>query len=167
MDYTNYSRSAGGMYYQCVGGSTGFGTGTPSCYSPVGYWQDTIHSTHISNEFRVSTPDDWRLRAIGGAYWEEFHIYDDMNFNYKTIPACNPANLSAALAGGPICVADVRTAPGSTANDPGIRSDATAFGEDTQRGYNQYAVLRFGGLRHHPRRADGHRWRALVSVSRV
>ena len=50
MDYTNYSRSGGGMYYQCVGGSTGWGTGPASCYSPVGYWQDTIHSTHLSNE---------------------------------------------------------------------------------------------------------------------
>ncbi|MGZ5921086.1 MAG: TonB-dependent receptor [Rhizomicrobium sp.] len=140
-DYANYSRSGGGMYYQCVGGSTGFGTGPASCYSPVGYWQDTIHSTHLSNEFRVSSPDDWRLRFIGGAYWEEFRIYDDMNFNYKTIPACGAAQLSAALAGGPVCLADVRTAPGSTANDPGIRSDATAFGEDTQRGYDQTAFF--------------------------
>ena len=141
MDYTNYSRSAGGMYYQCVGGSTGFGTGAASCYSPIGYWQDSIHSNHISSELRLSTPDDWRLRAIGGAYWEEFHIYDDMNFNYKTDPACNPSNLSAALAGGPICVADVRPSPAATLNDPSIRSDATAFGEDTQRGYNQYAFF--------------------------
>ena len=141
MDYTNYSRSGGGMYYQCVGGSTGFGTGTPSCYSPLGYWQDTIHGTHLSNEARISTPDDWRLRAIAGAYWEEFRIYDVMNFNYKTDPACNPANLAAAQAGGPICVGDVRTAPGSTANDPGIRSDSTAFGEDTQRGYDQNAFF--------------------------
>ncbi|HUE65189.1 MAG TPA: TonB-dependent receptor [Rhizomicrobium sp.] len=141
MDYVNYSRSAGGMYYECVGGSTGFGAGPASCYSPLGYWQDTIHSTHISSELRLSTPDDWRLRAIGGGYWEEFHIYDDMNFNYKTIPACNQANLSAALAGGPVCVADVRPSPAATLNDPSIRSDATAFGEDTQRGYNQYAVF--------------------------
>ena len=129
------------MYYQCTGGSTGFGTGPAQCYSPLGYWQDTIHSTHISNEFRVSTPADWPIRAIAGAYWEEFRIYDDMNFNYKTIPACTPANLSAAQAGGPVCLADVRTAPGSTANDPGIRSDATAFGEDTQRGYDQTAFF--------------------------
>lgn len=141
MDYTNYSRSAGGMYYQCVGGSTGWGAGAPSCYSPVGYWQDTIHSTHLSNELRLSTPDSWRLRAIGGAYWEQFRIYDDMNFNYKTIPSCNPANLAAAQAGGPICLANVRTAPGSTANAPGVRSDATAFGEDTQRGYDQLAFF--------------------------
>ncbi len=143
MDYTNYSRSGGGMYYQCVGGTTGWGPkgSAASCYSPVGYWQDTIHSTHISNEARVSTPDDWRVRFIGGGYWEEFRIDDVMNFNYKTIPACSPANLTAALAGGPICVADVTTAPGSTANDPGIRSDATAFGEDTQRGYDQIAFF--------------------------
>ncbi len=143
MDYTNYSRSGGGMYYQCAGGSnpiTG-GTGTPNCYSPVGYWQDTIHSTHISNELRLSTPDDWRLRLIGGAYYEETRIYDDMNFNYKSIPACNPANLSAALGGGPACLADVRPNPASTTNDPSIRSDSTAFGEDTQRGYNQEALF--------------------------
>ncbi|HEX4861445.1 MAG TPA: TonB-dependent receptor [Rhizomicrobium sp.] len=141
MDYANYSRSAGGMYYQCVGGSTGWGSGTPSCYSPLGYWQDTIKNTHLSQELRVSTPDDWRIRAIAGAYWEQFRIYDDMNFNYKTIPACTPANLENALNGGPVCVADVRTAPGSTANDPGVRSDATAFGEDTQRGYDQTAFF--------------------------
>ena len=141
MDYVNYSRSAGGMYYQCVGGSTGWGGGAASCYSPLGYWQDTIHSTHLSSEFRASTPADWPVRAIAGAYWEEFRIYDDMNFNYKTIPACTPAALSAAQAGGPVCVADVRTAPGSTANDPGLRSDATAFGEDTQRGYDQTAFF--------------------------
>ena len=35
----------------------------------------------------------------------------------------------------------MRTAPGSTANDPGIRSDTTAFGEDTQRGYDQTAFF--------------------------
>jgi iron complex outermembrane recepter protein len=141
MDYANYSRSAGGMYYQCTGGSTGWGTQSPVCYSPLGYWQDTIHSTHLSNEARLSTPSDWPLRAIGGVYWEEFRIDDVMNFNYKTIPACTATNLSAALAGGPVCVADVRPAPGSTANDPSVRSDATAFGEDTQRGYDQIALF--------------------------
>jgi outer membrane receptor protein involved in Fe transport len=72
---------------------------------------------------------------------EEFRINDVMNFNYKTIPDCDPTNLAAADAGGPICLANVRTAPGSTANDPGIRSNATAFGEDTQRGYDQVAFF--------------------------
>jgi len=141
MDYANYSRTGGGMYYQCTGGSTGWGTAPPTCYSPLGYWQDTVRNTHFSNEVRLSTPDTWRVRAIAGAFQEEFNIFDVMNFNYKTIPACTSANLSIALSGGPVCVADVHTAPGSTANVPGIRSDSTAFGEDTQRGYHQWALF--------------------------
>jgi len=141
MDYTNYSRSGGGMYYQCVGGSTGWGAGAPSCYSPVASWHDSISSTHQSHELRVSSPDDWRFRFIGGVYYENFQIDDVMNFNYKSIPDCDPANLAAALGGGPVCVANVRTAPGSTANQPGVRGDTTAFGEDTQRGYKQTAAF--------------------------
>ncbi len=141
MDYSNYSRTGGGMYYQCTGGTTGWGNAAPVCFSPVGYWQDTVKNKHLSNELRVSTPDDWGLRAIVGVYSEEFRIYDVQNFNYKTVPACTPANLSIAQGGGQPCIADVRTAPNSTTNQPGIRSDATAFGEDTQRGYRQWAVF--------------------------
>jgi len=140
VDYINYSRSSGGMYYQCVGGSTGW-KGKPYCYSPNGYWQDSVTNTHLSNELRVSTPDTWRLRAIGGVFQEQFRIDDDMNFNYKTLPDCSPANLAAALAGGATCVANVGTAPGSTANDPGVRGNNTAFGEDVQRGYDQVAAF--------------------------
>jgi outer membrane receptor protein involved in Fe transport len=141
MDYTNYARGAYGAYYQCAGGATGWGKGAPVCYSPIANWHDTVRNTHFSNEFRVASPDTWRLRLQGGAYYEQFRIYDNMNFNYKSLPSCTPSNLTAALAGGPICVADVATAPGSTANDPGVRPDNTAFGEDTQRGYDQTAVF--------------------------
>jgi outer membrane receptor protein involved in Fe transport len=141
MDYTNYSRTGGGIYYQCVGGSTGWGAGPASCYSPIGYWRDEVRNTHLSNEIRISSPDDWRARFITGFYQEQFRIYDNMNFHYKTIPSCTPTNLDAALAGGPVCVANVRTAPGSTANQPGERDDTTGFGEDTQRGYNQIAFF--------------------------
>ena len=141
MDYTNYSRTTVGMYYQCTGGSTGWGTAAPQCFSPVAYWDDKIRGTHLSHELRFSSPDDWRLRFIAGAFYEDYKIYDVMNFKYKTIPSCNPGNLAVAVAGGPVCVADVRTAPGSTANDPGIRDDNTAFGEDTQRGYKQTAAF--------------------------
>ena len=45
------------------------------------------------------------------------------------------------MAGGQPCVANVRPAAGSTANDPGIRGDMTAFGEDMQRGYDQTAFF--------------------------
>jgi iron complex outermembrane receptor protein len=146
-DYTNYARSNGGYYYSCTGGGkngTGFDNKVPTpvvCYTPVTSWQDTVRNTHLTEEFRLSTPDDWRARGILGAYWEEFTIQDDMNFLYKTFPSCTPANLTAALAGGAPCVANVITAPGSTAMNPGERNDNTAFGEDAQRGYHQTAAF--------------------------
>lgn len=136
-DYTNYSRTGGGMYYQCTGGSTGWGTGAPFCYSPVASWHDTVRNTHLSNELRISTPDDKRIRAIAGAYQERFRIYDVMNFNYKTIPTCTDTLIAANAA----CSGVVQTIPGSTANDPGLRGPNTAFGEDVQRGYDQYAFF--------------------------
>src|SRR5208282_4680751 len=64
-----------------------------------------------------------------------------MNFNYKTDPSCTPANLAASDAGGDPCVGNVETNPKSTASEPGIRGDTTAFGEDLQRGYKQTAIF--------------------------
>jgi len=141
MDYTNYTRTASGIYYECTGAGTGWGNGTPVCYSPVGYWHDTVNSDHWTEELRASTPSSWRVRGIAGAFWEDFLIEDVMNFNYKTIPSCSSGNLASALAGGPACVANVGTYAGSTANNPGVRGDNTAFGEDTRRGYSQTALF--------------------------
>ena len=136
-DYTNYSRTAAGMYYQCTGGTTGWGTNTPYCYSPQGYWHDNVRNTHMSHELRITTPEHARIRAIAGAYYEQFKIYDVMNFNYKTIPTCN----AALLAQGITCSGNVQPVPGTTINLPGIKPDNTAFGEDTQRGYDQTALF--------------------------
>jgi outer membrane receptor protein involved in Fe transport len=146
-DYTNYSRSAGGLYYSCAGGAAGSGllgagtTAAVQCYTPATSWHDSVQNTHQSHELRATTPDDLFVRGLVGAYWEDFEIRDVMNFNYKTIPSCTPDALAAALAGGPTCVANVATAPGSTASDPGVRGDTTAFGEDLQRGYKQTAFF--------------------------
>jgi len=135
-DYTNYSRSAGGLYYSCTGTSAGLSSqGKPICYSPIGYWNDHVNSTHQSHELRLMTPDDYRLRAIGGVYYEDFNIDDHMDFNYKTIPSCTPTNLAAALAGGYPCVADAESSPGV------VMPDNTAFGEVEQRGYKQEAAF--------------------------
>ncbi|HET9388070.1 MAG TPA: TonB-dependent receptor [Steroidobacteraceae bacterium] len=147
-DYSNYTRSAYGFYYTCSGGS-GFGSGTPSslvptCYTPITSWRDIVTNTHLSNEVRLSTPDDWRARGIVGAYEENFEIADNMNFYYKTIPSCTPLNLANALAGGLPCVGNVGPPPGTTATDPTIRNDNTAFGEDVHRGYHQDAA--FGSI---------------------
>jgi iron complex outermembrane receptor protein len=142
-DYTNYARTAGGFYYQCSGGpasGTNIGAGTPgNCGTAVASWHDVVNSTHHSEELRVETPTDWRIRGLAGFYYESLDIRDDMNFLYKSIPSCTAANLAIYRAGGPVCVANLAPAPGSFANDPTARGDNDAFGEDIDRGYDQYA----------------------------
>jgi iron complex outermembrane recepter protein len=146
-DYTNYSRTGGGTYYECAGATVrangGFGNpGQPTtCYSALGFWQDTVRNREVTNEFRVSTPDTWRVRAIGGVFFEDFKIYDNQNFNYKSIPSCNAARLAASLAGGPTCIANVGPAAGFAPVDPTTRGDLTAFGQDVLRGYKQFAAF--------------------------
>jgi outer membrane receptor protein involved in Fe transport len=142
-DYTNYTRSAGGFYYSCAGGGAkiGNGVGPLTCYSPVMSWVDHVETTHQSHELRLSTPDDWRVRGLVGAFWEDFDIKDDMNFLYKTIPSCTPANLALYAAGQQACVGNVIPAPGYAAIDPTERNDNTAFGEDLERGYKQTALF--------------------------
>ena len=136
-DYSNYSRTAGGMYYQCTGSATGFGSGASYCYSPVANWNDQIRNTHHSEELRVQSPEGKRIRAIVGAYWEDYKIYDVMRFNYTTIPGCTAGLITANAA----CVGQVATYPGATANQPGLEPVGTTFGEDTQRGYRQLAFF--------------------------
>ncbi len=141
VDYTGYSRSGGGMYYECTGGSTGWGSAAPQCFSPNVYWRDKVHTTHLTQELRIASPDTWRLRFIVGGFYEQFKIFDLMNFNYKTIQSCTPQNLTAALAGGPVCIGNVVPIPGTDPIDPSIRGDMTAYGTDLRRGYDQAAVF--------------------------
>jgi outer membrane receptor protein involved in Fe transport len=145
MDYTNYSRSGGGIEYECTGPGTAYYTTQTTlnqCYSPIAFWNDQVRNTHMSHEIRASSPDSWRLRFVAGAYYEDFHIYDNMNFSYKTIPACNPANLLAAAGSTTfVCLGDIQPAANTGANDPRVRPDLVGFGEDTQRGYTQTAIF--------------------------
>jgi iron complex outermembrane recepter protein len=153
-DYSNYLRSAGGSYYGCIG--TGAAYFNPAnfpvlhghplqCYAPVGSWNDVTENVHHSQEIRLTSPDDRRLRGLVGAYWEKFIIYDDMNFNYLVIPQCDSGSPQSAVAGsrnGPDCLGAVGPYPGSFASYPGPRVDSnTAFGEDVQRGYQQRAFF--------------------------
>src|ERR1700678_1135921 len=132
-DYTNYSRGVFGYYYQCAGYSkTSAAAG--KCYSPAAAWQETEKNTHQSHEFRLSTPDDWRIRGIGGLYWEEFKIYDDTDWTYKTVPTC-----STAIDVG--CFNNVQPWPGSTANNPNERNDNVGSFDDTTRTIIQKAAF--------------------------
>src|SRR5258708_1395088 len=142
-DYSNYARGSYGDYYQCTGGpGTVASTGPLRCYTAATDWNDWTRNTHQTHEIRVSTPYDWRIRGLFGAFYENFQIQDDMNFNYKSVPACNPANLAVALTGGPPCTGNVETNALSTATHPGPPGDTKAFGQDLQRGYKLDLLFR-------------------------
>ncbi len=130
-DYTNYARGVYADYYQCHGAGGGQAA---TCYSPQSSWREQERNTHQSHEFRLSTPDDWRARGILGAFWEDQEIQDQTDWSYKTLPACS----AAANVG---CLTDIGPVPGSTTTNPSLRNDNTAFFEDVQRGYKQYAFF--------------------------
>jgi iron complex outermembrane recepter protein len=121
-DYTNYARGAFADYYQCIAGTA---TTAPQCYSPSTTWHDNERDVHQSHELRLSTPDDWRLRAIGGVFWENYAIHEQTDWLYKTAPGFT----------------DVGPPPGATDNNPNIRNDNDAFFDDVTRGYQQRAAF--------------------------
>jgi iron complex outermembrane recepter protein len=132
-DYTNYARGLYADYYQCHGAEPTKGLAA-ACFSPSTTWNETERNTHQSHELRLSTPDDWRMRGILGAYWEELQIDDQLNWLYKTLPACS----DTVTAG---CLTNIATIPGTSVNNPGTRNDNTAFFNDVQRGYRQTAFF--------------------------
>jgi iron complex outermembrane recepter protein len=132
-DYTSYARGFYADYYQCYGAKAG-ASGTSRCFSPVTSWRETLRNTHQSHEVRLSTPDDWRARGIIGAFWEQEKIFDNTDWLYKTLPNCTTVGQLG-------CMSDVAPAPGATSNNPDTRNDNTAFFEDVQRGYKQYAFF--------------------------
>jgi iron complex outermembrane recepter protein len=127
-DYTNYARGVFGYYYQCAGYSTSPATG--QCYSPSTIWRESERNTHQSHELRLSTPDDWRVRALVGGYWEKFNILDQTQWTYVTVPTCSPSGLDVN------CFLPIKPWPGSPAFTP---VPDTGFFDDVERGYKQLA----------------------------
>jgi iron complex outermembrane recepter protein len=132
-DYTNYARGVFGYYYQCAGYSSK-SAAAGQCYTPSATWLDTEKNTHQSHEFRLSTPDDWRIRAIGGLYWEEYKIYDDTEWTYKSVPTCSPTQ-------DVNCFLNVQPWPNTPANQPGVRGDNVGFFDDVRRTILQQAAF--------------------------
>ena len=157
-DYTNYARGVYADYYQCHGAEPANGLAA-TCYSPRTTWNETERNTHQSHELRLSTPDDWRLRGIVGAFWEELQIEDQLNWLYKTLPACTDDRDGGMLDG---CRPRARNERRTTR---ATRNDNIAFFNDVQRGYRQTAFFTSLGFRHHPQGADGDRRHALLPTS--
>jgi len=134
-DYTNYSRGKYAGYYQCnypgypfttVGGVI---TPTPGsagyCYSPRVFWTDYQVNTHNSQEIRLSTPTDWRLRGLLGLFWENYQIHEQADWNYGTSPNFHP----------------IAPPPGASVNNPNVRQSGDVFFNDITRGYKQRAAF--------------------------
>jgi len=129
-DYTNYARGVYADYYQCYGGH---GCGTPSAT-----WRESLRNTHLTEEVRISSPDEWRLRFLAGGYWEDYRIYDDTEWAYKGLPDCGPGTGSLA---GIACLGNLQPGIGATVNNPNERNNTIGFFEDTNKGYKQGAVF--------------------------
>jgi outer membrane receptor protein involved in Fe transport len=133
-DYTNYSRGFYAGYYQCNYPGYPFKSGTATagstgyCYSPSAYWSDHELTTHQSHELGISTPDNGRLRAVGGLFWEDYTIHEQTDWFYGTDPNFSPI-------GPPTSPVPV------TSNNPGVRPFGDAFFDDITRGYQQKAAF--------------------------
>ena len=82
IDYSGYSLGGGyQVYYLCEGvrdwgqasGFEGYGGTVPvtSCYDAQGRYEDETDSERITQEFRVSMPDEHRVRVTAGAFFDE------------------------------------------------------------------------------------------------
>ena len=144
-DYTNYARGKYADYYQCRLPGTpfagynskvgGYQKGNPAdpgeCFSPSSSFHVLQRNTHQNHEIRVSTPDDWRLRAIGGLFYEDFEVDDQSDWLYKTVPT----GIFGTSFNPLIPPAD------SSVNNHNVRNDAVAFYDDVQRGFKQKAAF--------------------------
>jgi iron complex outermembrane receptor protein len=153
-DYTNYARGGPYVdYYQCVNPSQT--SATAQCFTPSSTWRDRERNTHQSHELRLSTPDNWRIRGIGGLFFEKYRIQDQGDWFYLTaLPYFNPIGPPTgyyALNGGEVICGcsqpgGVFVPGGATSNNPNIRPLGDGFFNDITRGYTQraaYASLDF------------------------
>jgi len=140
-DYTNYARGVYADYYQCYGPNSGGDPNlTSTCFSPSATWHSAERNEHQQHEFRLSTPDDWRLRAIAGTYWEDNKLFDQTSWLYKTMPPCTSSG-AAGTPGNSGCLANVGTIPGTTVQSPGIQGPNTSFFQDQVRETKQLAFF--------------------------
>jgi len=141
-DYTEYAH--GGLYvdyYQCIAGPA------PQCFSPSSTWRDQERNVHQSHELRLQTPEELRLRAVGGLFYEDYTQHTQMDFYYITaLPYFNPIAPPTeywALNGQAVCGCTpgaVLVPGGVTSNNPNVRPPGDGWFNDITRGYNQKAA---------------------------
>jgi hypothetical protein len=81
-DYTAYSRGPYATYYQCVNPTAISKAPNPAaaqCFTPSSTWHNIERNTHQTHELRLSTPGDWRIRGIGGLFYENDKLQDQVD----------------------------------------------------------------------------------------
>jgi iron complex outermembrane receptor protein len=147
-DYTNYARTGTYVdYYQCV--TKDQGAATTQCFTPSTTWTDRERNTHQSHELRLSTPNTWRLRGVGGLFLEKYRIADQGDWYYLTaLPYFQPIGPPTGYytsAGHRVCGCDLPpdalfVSQPVTSNNPNPRPLGDGFFNDITRGYAQKAA---------------------------
>ena len=48
----------------------------------------------MSHELRLSSPTDWRMRFVGGLFYEDREVQANTDWLYKSVPEC-PAGVAS------------------------------------------------------------------------
>jgi outer membrane receptor protein involved in Fe transport len=139
-DYTSYARGPYAAYYQCVNPTAKSKTPNPAaaqCFTPSSTWHNLERNTHQTHELRLSTPADWRIRGVGGLFYESYQLQNQADFFYLTaLPYFNPIGPPT----GYYTPNGVFVSSSVTSNNPNVRPLGDAFFNDITRGYRQQAV---------------------------
>ncbi|HMH30047.1 MAG TPA: TonB-dependent receptor [Steroidobacteraceae bacterium] len=134
-DYTNYARGLYTDYYQCV--DPGPTPAAAHCFTPSSTWRDVERNTHQSHELRMTTPSNWRIRGIGGLFYEKYQIQNQVDFfDLTALPYFTPIGPPT----GYYTPAGVFVSEPVTSNNPNVRPLGDAFFNDVTRGYSQKAA---------------------------
>jgi iron complex outermembrane recepter protein len=150
-DYTQYARGGFAAYYQCI--IPGPTPVAAQCFTPSSTWHDVERNTHQSHELRVSTSNDGRIRGIGGFFYENYRIQEQVDWSYLTaLPYFHPIGPPSGYYtlngstfrsdGTPVNFSDggVFVPSPVTSNNPNLRPPGDAFFDDITRGYTQKAA---------------------------
>ena len=134
-DYTDYLFAGQYLpYYICDGSVSYPGTGVdPSgtCQAPNLFINSFSNTEVFTQELRFSTPDDWRFRFQGGAFYSDLSLEERVDFAY-------PGNIAAAPF-GPFATNFPQTT--GFFSDPGPFPAETIFRNDIRRTDEQFGIF--------------------------
>ena len=133
-DYTDYLFAGQYLpYYICDGSVTYPGAADPSgtCQAPNLYVNSFSNTEVFTQELRFSTPEDWRVRFQGGAFYSDLSLEERVDFAY-------PGNVAAAPF-GPFKTNFPQTT--GFFSDPGPFPADTIFRNDIRRTDEQFGIF--------------------------